>query len=555
MKQKIFSLIGSSIIRLIGRTLSFREVNSSSWKKFPKVVYGFFHGEQFLPCYWHRGQGAVIMTSLSKDGEIQTGILNSLGYRTVRGSSSRGGERALVEMIRYVKKGASAAFAVDGPKGPLYEVKPGAVYLALKAGVPLIPVASCSKKKFVFEKAWDKYEFPVPFSKAAVIYGKPLSVKEGDDVAAKCKDFELEMKKLSGFIHKQFWSDDAREYLNNHPCPKILIIQPSRIGDVVFTIPLLSALRKKYPQAWISWVVDERCAPVIEGNPDIDEMIVFDRSRISIKYLLDLRKRLRSQQFDISIDLHGLFKSALLAWFAGARFKLASASTYGMKELSWMISRQIRPENAEMHCIQRHLAVARYLGCPDEKPEYKFSIPETASSNVRSIIKNNGIDINKPMVVMHPGGGWVSRRWFPERFAQLADRISAELGYQVLLTGGKEGGASEKGINETILASAKSKVYDLTGLLDLKELAALYKMSKMFVGSEAGPMHLATALQIPVVAIIGPTNPFRTGPYGDKIKIVRQLVDCQPCRERNCKKVECMKRIHVEDVFDAVKSV
>ncbi len=150
--RKILSFIGYAIMMLIGKTLRLSEVNPLP-RLGTHVAYAIWHGEQFIPFFHHRGQGVTIMSSLSKDGDIQSGILRFFGYQPVRGSSSRRAERALVEMIMNAKKGHPAAFAADGPKGPFHKIKPGIVFLAQKAHLPVIPVSSAAKKTQDFQKS------------------------------------------------------------------------------------------------------------------------------------------------------------------------------------------------------------------------------------------------------------------------------------------------------------------------------------------------------------------------------------------------------------------
>ncbi|MGA2090510.1 MAG: glycosyltransferase family 9 protein [Endomicrobiales bacterium] len=551
----LLSLIGSIIIRCIGSTLRIRPVNvrdNYTVKNDDIVVFAFWHGDQFIPCYHHRNQQAVIMTSLSKDGSIQTGILNRLGYVTVRGSSTRGGERALVEAIRLVKKGYSASFAIDGPKGPFHDIKPGIVFLAQKTGRPLIPVSSTAKWSKLLPKTWDRYRLPLPFSPAVVVYGQPLVITPQESTEDAIKRLSAVMEKLYDFSNHWFEFTDIVSFLDAHPKPKILIIQPSRIGDVVFTLPSLAAIRKRYPHAWIGWVVDERCASILEGNPDIDEIIVFDRSKLSALYLWRFARELHDRRIDLSIDFHGLLKSAMHVLFAGARFKIASASTNGMRELSWLFSREIQPARFPAHCVERHLAVAHYLACDISMPSFALPDNPLESDRLASQLGASGIALDKPIIVVHPGGGWLSRRWFPDRFAGLINRLLRETGVQVILVGGKEGGAGEQGLNEVIVGMVESPgLLDLTGKLTLKGLAALLKRATVFVGNEAGPLHMATAAGTPLVAIIGPTDPGRTGPFRGAT-IVRHHVECQPCRNRSCRNVRCMQMITVDEVFHAV---
>jgi ADP-heptose:LPS heptosyltransferase len=171
---------------------------------------------------------------------------------------------------------------------------------------------------------------------------------------------------------------------------------------------------------------------------------------------------------------------------------------------------------------------------------------------VKKKLNAENTDISK-MIGIHPGGGWISRRWKTDRYAALAARLKNELGADIVLVGGKEGGASEKGLNEEIISQAGITICDLSGKLTLKELCAFFKLCRVFVANEAGPMHIATALDTPAVAVLGPTNAKRTGPFGGKTAVIQHKFPCQPCRNRNCKNVLCMDDIKVSEVFEAAK--
>ena len=157
------------------------------------------------------------------------------------------------------------------------------------------------------------------------------------------------------------------------------------------------------------------------------------------------------------------------------------------------------------------------------------------------------------VVVFHIGGGWRSRRWDARRYAVLADRITALKGIRVMVVGGKEGGSKEDEPHRIFFESVKTPVINAVDALTLPELAALYKQTALFVGNEAGPMHIAVASGIPVMALLGPTNHLRTGPYGEKAVIIRHQLECQPCRNRNCTHKTCMEQITVDEVFTAVQ--
>lgn len=198
---KVYSFLGWLVIYLLSKTIRVRVVNDSSWKNLKNAIFAFWHGEQFILCHHHSNQRIAIMTSLSKDGELQTGILSKFGYRIVRGSSSRGGAEALIQMINILKEDFSVAFAIDGPRGPLYEVKPGVIFLAKKTGVPIIPLTVRYSNAIELTKTWDHYNVPLPFSKATVVYGEPIYISEqlrDDEVASKCDELKKVMDSLKG---------------------------------------------------------------------------------------------------------------------------------------------------------------------------------------------------------------------------------------------------------------------------------------------------------------------------------------------------------------------
>jgi lipopolysaccharide heptosyltransferase II len=345
----------------------------------------------------------------------------------------------------------------------------------------------------------------------------------------------------------------------------LALIQPSRIGDIVFSLPTLSGLRRLYPQARISWLVDDRCKELVEDHPELDEIIVipfkaleeaFKKRRWSWIWqtLRQIRRELKKRDFDLSVDLHGLAKSAFLVWLAGARYRLGSANTTGMKELSGFFSKEIPPGPGDIHTVERNLAVVRYLGGATDRPEFKFKIDQDLKKEVADLLVRGGFDPEAPLIVIHPGAGWLSRRWPVERFARLINRLKEELSLQPVIVGGAEGGSKEERLFEQLFSLIRVPVIDLVRRLSLKQLIVLLDRAALFLGNEAGPMHLAAALGKPLVAIIGPTRPELTGPFGPKARIVRQAVSCAPCRERNCPDLKCMKAIEVGDVFEAVRS-
>ncbi|MDR0823210.1 MAG: DUF374 domain-containing protein, partial [Endomicrobium sp.] len=326
-------------VLLIDKTLNKKYLNDTP--RFPQpAIYPFWHGNEFAMLMSNQNNNIVIMVSLSKDGEILSQLLNNLGYITVRGSSTHGAQRALIEIIRYGRKNYSLAFAADGPKGPYHKLKQGVIYAAQKSGLPIVPICCSARRNFLLKKTWDKEKIPKPFSTTVQICGNPIYISENDNIDEKALFVENEVNKLFDLADNYYWKKDIPKYLELHPAPKILIVQPSRLGDIVFVLPSLSSIKKKYPNARISWIVDERCAEILKDNPMLENIFIWNRKKRSFGYYRKLRKELRSQRFDLSIDFHGLAKSAMLVKLANAKYKIASSSTNGMREFSWLISKQ-----------------------------------------------------------------------------------------------------------------------------------------------------------------------------------------------------------------------
>lgn len=181
MRAKILSFFGWLLISLWSRSIRMRFINKevpdrlrSEGKNF---ILAFWHGRQFLLYHHHRKLGIVIPASESRDGEIQAGILSRFGYNVVRGSSKRKGDRALLGLVDGLRSGKIAALAVDGPRGPIYEVKQGVTYLSGKLDKVIVPMTSSAKRFWILEKIWDKYLLPVPFTRGVIAYGEPITVK------------------------------------------------------------------------------------------------------------------------------------------------------------------------------------------------------------------------------------------------------------------------------------------------------------------------------------------------------------------------------------------
>jgi len=339
----------------------------------------------------------------------------------------------------------------------------------------------------------------------------------------------------------------------------ILIVKLSAIGDVVHTLPALATLRELYPEADITWVVEESSSDIIKNHPYLNRVIISRRKQ----WVADLKKlhnagktiaeirsfiaAIREIKYDLVIDFHGLFKSSMIVLLSGGKRKLGYDS---MQELSGLFLNEKIFEDMQKHAVDRYLDFVRYLGANIDNPEFYIPIEEENRTRVETLLKANGIDINESFVAVNPVAFWDTKLWEDDKFARLCDRITEELEYKVVFTGSKGHGSIE-----CIRSMMTVPSINLEGQTTLRDLAYLYSLSGLLITTDSGPMHIAAAMNTPTVALFGPTDPSRTGPYGKGHIVVRKEMPCSPCFLKKCDTKRCMKEIGVDEVFEAVKEV
>ena len=338
---------------------------------------------------------------------------------------------------------------------------------------------------------------------------------------------------------------------------KILIIKLSAIGDVVQTLPALEAIKRTYPDSEITWVVEEAAAGILEGHPLIDRLLI-SRRRAWLRMLKNpltagkgtggifrFIKGLRSVRYDIAIDFQGLLKSGMLIGLSRAGRKIGFDRT---RELSYLFLNERLPAyDIEKHALERYLDVARYLGAKEPSPVCTLPIEREVSAirKKKELLAAKG----RPLVVVNPVARWETKLWPERNFAELADRLVKEKNAVVIFTGSPD----DRAVNDRIISMMREKAVNWAGETTLKELAALASLSDLFITTDTGPMHLAAAARAKVLALFGPTAPWRTGPYGPSHVVVRTGIGCSPCFRKRCKEnVDCMKGITVDEVLEKI---
>jgi lipopolysaccharide heptosyltransferase I len=294
----------------------------------------------------------------------------------------------------------------------------------------------------------------------------------------------------------------------------LLIIKPSSLGDIVLALPALTALRKSFPDAKISWLVRPEFAPLLENHPDLTDLIIFDRRLLGKAWfhlgaftsLLSFFRLLRQKEFDAVIDLQGLFRTASLAWLTRCkkRFGIARA-----RELAhFFYTNKVEQDADCIHLVDYYLKIIKTITDSEAHPHFVFPRDSSAADSVSGLLASHNIKTDNYAVFV-PGSVHADKCWPTQRFAALADKISPQFNLPVVATGTE----SENDIVENIKNLADVSIANLTGKTSLTELVALLKTAKLVVTNDTGPGHIAAALGVPLVMIFGRSNPARVAPY------------------------------------------
>jgi lipopolysaccharide heptosyltransferase II len=258
---------------------------------------------------------------------------------------------------------------------------------------------------------------------------------------------------------------------------------------------------------------------------------------------------LRKKKFNVVFLFHRSFTRALICYLAGIKRRIG----YKRKKTDFLLTDKVEIPNSSLHRAEYFTNLVAAVGINPIDKCYDFYIDEEAVRKNIEMLSENGITQEDNYVVLNPGGNWDPKRWPAGSYAQLADKILQNLKLNVVISGAKK----DVGLAENIKSQMQGKAVILTGKTNLKELGALFKGARAVISADSGPMHLAAALNVPVIALFGPTSPHITGPYGKSRHIILQKdVGCQiPCYEVTCPDNKCMKAISVNEVFEALKSI
>ena len=344
---------------------------------------------------------------------------------------------------------------------------------------------------------------------------------------------------------------------------KILLIRLRLIGDVVFTTPIVRAVRRRYPDAHIAYVVEPVAAPVVIANPHLNEVLVVPKRR-GIRRVRDdiaFARQLRKGRFDIVIDLHGGPRSSWLAWCSGAPMRIG----YRTPGRSWAYTHVV-PRPADLsgrHSVLKQWELLAPLGIDAANPALDpVEMPDDpgAAERVERALAAAGMDRSGELIVLHVSANNPFRRWPQESFAALVADLARQAGRRFMITSGPSDTDAARAIVDRIRASFPAAADSVAHReFDVGELRALARRAAVYVGGDSGPMHIAATTDTPVVALFGPTLAERSMPWRDP-RWFAEAVDggplpCRPCRQRTCipGDFRCLARIGPERVAAAVE--
>ena len=338
----------------------------------------------------------------------------------------------------------------------------------------------------------------------------------------------------------------------------ILILKPSSLGDVIHALPTLSALRQLYPSARIAWLIKEEWAEMLEGNTDLDDVIPV---KLALRHWLSLIRQIREQHFDMVVDLQGLFRTGVLARLSGASVRIGFAAA--REGSPWFYTERVelplkmeRPWRLlDMHAVDRNLMVAQYLGA--DISNRRFSIPqmETDQVLVEQWLHEAGVQAEDRLIAIAPLSRVDVKCWPLDRFVTLVQEIIRWPKCKVVLVGS----SSQEWVVKRFSQIGSSGLINMVGKLRLRQLGTLLRHADLLISNDSAPIHIAAAVEVPVLGLFGPTHAVATGPYGTGLhRVMSTEISCRPCGKKICHHVtqkECLTAISVEEVLAAAKSM
>ena len=335
---------------------------------------------------------------------------------------------------------------------------------------------------------------------------------------------------------------------------KILIVKLSAIGDVIHALPVSHALKETFPDSKITWIVEPPAYDILKMNPCIDKIILFNKKEFRTlsgfaKKFIPFKNQIQEEEYDIVLDLQGLFKSAAIAYFAKSDTKLGICD---MREMSNRVSRPVIGKHSKGHIVERYLDTVRAVGCKVEEVVFPIEIPETEAKKAKMIMERAGAKEGVPYVVFAIGANWPNKRWSVDNFALVSDWLYEMKVVPVIIGNGVVDEQRAKDIEAMI----EIPPINLVNKTNWAQLAYIIKNARLVVGGDTGAVHLSAALNTRTIMLMGPTDANRNGPYNQLENAIEVDRDCKACWKRACpKKLDCLEKISARQVEEMIVSM
>jgi lipopolysaccharide heptosyltransferase I len=326
---------------------------------------------------------------------------------------------------------------------------------------------------------------------------------------------------------------------------RICIVKPSALGDVVQSLPVLAALRHRFPRAHIAWLVNRSYAPLLRPVSLLDEIIEFDREKYrgggigTVRSYLDFMASLAEHRFDLCIDLQGLLRSGSMAWATRATRRIGLASA--REGANWFYSDIVDDLPIEQGAIDRYWRVVEALGAGHLPKEFPLQI----SRDERDWAADTLADLPRPIIGINPGSRWETKRWPAGHFAETYQSLAPQRKGGYLLVGGP----GEESVAAAVESELDGQGLNLAGKTSLRQLAALLEQCDVVLTNDSGPMHLAAAVGTRTVAIFTCTSPVRAGAFGEGHRIAQTSVSCRASYIKKCDRMDCMHELTSDKVL------
>lgn len=323
----------------------------------------------------------------------------------------------------------------------------------------------------------------------------------------------------------------------------ILVSRLRFMGDIIMTTPLLHALRMMYPEAIITYLAEEPYISLLRNHPDVHRLLPLKRN--DKWQQTRLLGTILTQRIDIAIDLFGNPRSAILTLLTGAKTRIGG----NYRGRKYCYTHRIEDEGMQLSAINYHMRYLQPLGNVPTPIEPYLVLSPREKEWANKYLEFKGYDTDKKLIGIHPGATWPAKRWFPERFAELANMLAAEKNVQIVFTMGP----GEEELLKQVISLCKFEVIQ-PEILSIRKLMALLHNLNVFVTNDCGPMHIAPAMGTPTVGIFGPGEPGIWFPYSpaNGHRLVYHSLDCSRCHLDHCEKLDCMHAISVREVFNVV---